>query len=221
MTRGTRAIVYVLGVVGLFGLPVAGWAHPHVFIDGRTEIVFDAQGRIAAIRNIWQFDEAFSSYASLGLDVNGDGKLTREELVPLAKVNVESLHEYDFFTYLTVGTDNVRFSPPVDYYLVDENKRLTLHYTLPLAKPIAVVGETTLEIFDPEYFVAFSFSGKAAVKLVHAPRGCSIAYHPPHELDDQIMAALNAIPAEQHDLPPALADAAVGLAPSFTLTCPR
>jgi ABC-type uncharacterized transport system substrate-binding protein len=221
MTRWVRSIVLLVGVVGALGMPRPGWAHPHVLVDGKTEIVFDADKRITAIRNIWQFDMAFSSFASLGLDADGDGKLSRQELVPLAKLNVESLNEYAFFTYLTVGTEQVRFAPPVDYYLVDENKRLTLYYTLPLEKPVAALGEPALVVFDPEYFVAFTFPEKGAVELVDAPTGCAAGYRPPQELDDSIMAALAAIPADQRELPPALANAAVELAPLFTVTCPQ
>jgi hypothetical protein len=35
-----------------------------------------------------------------GLDEDGGGTLTREELQPLAQVNVESLHKFGFFTHL-------------------------------------------------------------------------------------------------------------------------
>ena len=82
-------------------LPAA--AHPHVFVDAKAEIVFDKAGRMTAVRHIWQFDEAFTAFAIQGLDANNDGKLSDAELQPLAKVNVDSLKEYDFFTYLTVG----------------------------------------------------------------------------------------------------------------------
>jgi ABC-type uncharacterized transport system substrate-binding protein len=71
-------------------------AHPHVFVDGKAEIVFDAQKRITAIRNVWQFDEAYSAFADTGLDTNGDGKLTQQELAPLAKLNMDSLKEYSY-----------------------------------------------------------------------------------------------------------------------------
>ena len=70
-------------------------AHPHVFVDAKTELVFDQTGRMEAIRNIWQFDEAFSAYAVEGLDADSDGKLSDAELKPLADVNVKSLKEFE------------------------------------------------------------------------------------------------------------------------------
>ena len=47
--------------------------------------------------------------------------------------------------------------PPTEYWLEFHGGRLTLFYTLPLKRPVAIHGKATLEVFDPEYFVAFSF----------------------------------------------------------------
>jgi ABC-type uncharacterized transport system substrate-binding protein len=198
-------------------------AHPHVFVDARTEIVFHAGGpapAITAIRNIWQFDPAFSEYAIQGLDVDGDGKVSDEELKPLAKVNVDSLKEYDFFTYLLRGREEKSaFAAPHEYWLEFRGGRLTLFYTLPLKEPVPVGKGLTLEIFDPEYFVAFTFMKEKPITLVDAPAGCEGHYKAPHELDNATMAALAAIPADQRDLPPELQDATVGLAHTFVLVC--
>jgi ABC-type uncharacterized transport system substrate-binding protein len=198
-------------------LPAA--AHPHVFVDAKAEIVFDKEGRMTAVRHIWQFDEAFTSFAIQGLDADNDGKLSDAELRPLAKVNVDSLKEYGFFTYLTVGEKDVEFLQPSEYWLEFDGGRLTLFYTLPLKTPTAPGPKTTLEVFDPEYFVAFTFIKQGAIALHDAPPGCKGVYHPPKELDAQTMATLAAIPVDQHDLPPALADAAAGLANLITVSC--
>jgi ABC-type uncharacterized transport system substrate-binding protein len=219
MMSGCRHIAILIAVLGAFALPGLVKAHPHVFVEGRAEIVFDAQRQITAIRNIWRFDEAYSAFADTGLDTNGDGKLTRQELAPLAKVNMDSLKEYSYFTYLSIGKTQLAFKPPVDFFLTEDKGRLTLSFALPLAQPAAVAGEMVLEVFDPEYFVAFSFPRNGAMQLDHAPAGCSAVFHPPHEPDGKIMPQLAAIPVEQRNLPRALQDAAVGLANLFTVGC--
>ena len=216
-------IRYSAGLAALLGLlaasPLAS-AHPHVFVDGRAEIVFDVARRVTAIRNVWEFDEAYSAFATLGLDANGNGQLSAQELAPLAKVNIDSLKEYAFFTYLSAGKMQIAFKPPVDYVVTENEGRLTLAFTLPLAQPATVAGKLVLEVFDPEYFVAFSFPKQGAVALVNAPTGCSAVFHPPRVLDMQIMAQLATIPVEQRNLPRALQDAAVGLANLFIVGCP-
>lgn len=203
----------------LFAAAGTASAHPHVFVDAREEIVFDAEGRMTAIRHIWQFDEAFTAFAIQGLDANGDGKLSDDELQPLAKINVESLKDYNYFTLLKVNGKHVPVTFPSEYWLDFHDGRLTLFYTLPLKTPTAPGHMATLEVFDPEYFVAFNFVKDKTIHLAGAPANCEAHFRPPHELDDATMAKLAAIPMDQRDLPPDLADAAADLSSLITVKC--
>ncbi len=103
------------------------------------------------------------------------GDFTTEELKPLAQVNVESLKEYDFFTYAKANGTNVAFAEPVDYSLEFNPKDtvLTLHFVLPLKAPLKAKA-LDLEVFDPSYFVDFSLVEKDPVSLEKAPAGCQI-----------------------------------------------
>jgi ABC-type uncharacterized transport system substrate-binding protein len=173
------------------------------------------------IRHVWKFDPAFSAFASQGLDKNGDGKLSAAELAPMAKTNVDSLKYYGYFTWLSIGKEKIKLKYPDKYFLRRESGQLTLYYELPLATPTMPGPQMTLEVYDPEYFVAFTFAKKNPITLYHAPPGCTAEYHPPHPLDAKIMARLAAVPASQHDLSPALEDAAVGLANLIKISCPK
>lgn len=178
-----RLIVAMLALLGSAG---AAAAHPHVFVTARSEIVFGADGRMSAVRHAWTFDEMFSSMASQGLDVDGDGKLTREELQPLAETNVTSLHEFKFFTFGKVGDKRVAFAEPVDYWLVNgADGRLTLHFTLPVKEGAAAKGETfRVEVYDPTYFVAFEFARENPAKVASAPAGCGVELERPKAPDE-------------------------------------
>ena len=110
--------------------------------------------------------------------------------------------------------------PPAEYWLQFDGTFLTLFYTLPLDIPVLPGKDTTLEIFDPEYFVAFNFPGEQPLALSGAPAGCTATYHPPQGLDDQTMAELGALPSDQRELPPDLQAAADNLADAFSIDCP-
>jgi len=89
----------------------AALAHPHVYVTMKSEIVYDAEGRMTGIRHHWTFDDMFSSYATQGLDSKEKGVFTREELQPLAEVNITSMKEFEFFTE---GNGDVIAYVPVD-----------------------------------------------------------------------------------------------------------
>jgi ABC-type uncharacterized transport system substrate-binding protein len=208
----------VVAALVLLSAAAPALAHPHVLVDAKAEMVFD-KGKLTAVRHIWQFDAAFTAFAVQGLDTNNDGKLSDAELAPLAKVNVDSLGEFGYFTYLNANGKDLTVSPPTEYWLEFHQGRLTLFYTLPLKTPVDVKGKTTLEVFDPEYFVAFNFVADNPITLDGAPAGCSASFRPPQELDARTMAMLATIPADQRILPPSLRSAASALANQVTLTC--
>jgi ABC-type nickel/cobalt efflux system permease component RcnA/ABC-type uncharacterized transport system substrate-binding protein len=199
--------------------PQAARAHPHVWTDVASEVVFDDKGRITAIRHHWLFDEAFSAFALQGLDADRDGFYSEEELEPLAQENVESLSDYAFFTFLSVGGYQAGFDAPRDYYLELFDDRLLLHFTLPLAQPFSSKSTIVLEVYDPEYYVDFSLPKAGAVRLVDAPEACRVTVHPAAEPDAAAAAALATIGADQRELPPEMKALAAGLTNSAEIKC--
>ena len=163
-----------LGLLALALAAPAAHAHPHVYVTMKSEIVYDAEGRITGIRHHWTFDDMFSSYATQGLESKEKGKFTREELQPLAEVNVTSLKEFDFFTQGKMDGKKAEFEQPVDYFLEQKDDLLTLHFTLPLKTP-AATKTIDLEIYDPLYFVAFEFADKEPITLKGAPASCKLS----------------------------------------------
>ena len=142
-------------------------AHPHVWATVRSEILLDPNHQITGIRHAWTFDEFYSAMAVQGLDKNGDGVFSAEELKPLAEVNVNSLKDFDYFTFVHIGdTDNLPLKPPENYSLGYDKGLLTLHFTLPLAKPVDTHKQAVdVDVYDPSFFVAFGFATQARVKL--------------------------------------------------------
>jgi ABC-type uncharacterized transport system substrate-binding protein len=196
-------------------------AHPHVLVDARSELVFDDNGLLTAVRQIWRFDDAFSAFASQGLDADGDGTLSTAELQPLAQINVESLKEYDYFTFLHAGADLLAIEDPTEYWLSSAGGGLTLFFTLPLAEPAEIRSlPLSLDTFDPTFFVAFTYVEQDdAVQLVGADAACQIEVYRPTGLDDSTASLLSSIPADGQ-VPDALMAVTPDLSNGATVQCP-
>ena len=178
-----KSRILMLAAAGWLALAMPALAHPHVWVTAKAELVYAPDGKVTAVRHIWTFDQAYSAYVTQGLDKNNDGKLTSEELQELAKVNTESLADFEYFTHLKAGGAKQAFNTPRDAKMVFENDAATLSFNLPLKKP-AVSKTVALEVYDPSFFVAFTMAdGDDAVKLAGAPQGCATTVTRPKPVD--------------------------------------
>ena len=167
-------------------------AHPHVWVTMTEEILYAPDGTITGVRHIWTFDDMFSAFATQGIDGKTQGTWTREELAPLAKVNVDSLKEYAYFTYAKIDGKRQKdaFLEPTDYFLEYDPKEtvLTLHFTLPFKTPVRA-RTLDIEVYDPDFFIDFALAEKKdPVKLVSAPAKCALSLERPR--DDNFSASV-------------------------------
>ena len=159
-------------------------AHPHVWVTMTEELLYAADGSVTGVRHTWTFDEMYSAFALQGLDSKTPGVFTREELMPLAQVNIDSLKEYAYFTYAKADGKRLKdaFLAPADYFLDYDPKQtvLTLHFTLPFKTPVKAKA-LELEVYDPEFFIDFGFAEKDPVRLADAPAACTASVEKPRD----------------------------------------
>ena len=155
--------------------PLPASAHPHVFVTMQTEILYDDAKNLTGFKQKWTFDELYSSFAVQGLDKDGDAKFSREELQPLADVNVQSLSEFGYFTFPALGEQKLEIQQPKDYWNeVNPDGTVTLYFTSLLVKPVsaAELKAFSFSIYDPTVYVSFSFTDIQPVKQTGAPPAC-------------------------------------------------
>jgi ABC-type uncharacterized transport system substrate-binding protein len=185
----------VLAVCASCGLAHSGLAHPHVWVTVRSEIVFSPNHQITGIRHAWTFDELYTAMAMQGVDADGDGILSKEELKPVVDAMVASLKPFDYFTYVHVnGDENVLPLKPPERYSLDYNgKVLTLHFTLLLEKPVDASNQKVeLDVYDPSFYVAFGFDKDEPVKLAGTPaEGCGAEIKTPDPSAEEDAKALS------------------------------
>ncbi len=112
--RGVASAGLVAGAALLGAAPVA--AHPHVWVKVETTVLY-TNGAITGFRHKWTFDEFYTAMAIEGLDKNKDGVYSREELAELAKVNVDVLKEFNYFTHPRLGEQALGVEAPKEYWL--------------------------------------------------------------------------------------------------------
>jgi ABC-type uncharacterized transport system substrate-binding protein len=169
-------------------------AHPHVWVTMKSEVVYAPDGSVVGVQHAWTFDDMFSAFATQGLESKKKGEFTREELKPLAEVNVKSLKDFDYFTFVHIGdADNLPLKPPENYSLDYDKSLLTLHFTLPLQTPLDPRGkDVQVDVYDPSFFVAFGFATEAPVKLSgDAIKGCSAEIKKPDPESEEDAKALS------------------------------
>ncbi len=155
------------------GLATDVAAHPHVFITFESTVLYE-QGTFTGVQHKWTFDEFYTTMAIEGLDKNKDGVYDREELAELAKVNIEGLKDFAYFTFPGLAGKELALGEARDYWLEHKDGLLSLHFTLPFASPVLTEAKgLTVSVYDPTYFIAFDLAKTNPVKLSEgAPRGC-------------------------------------------------
>lgn len=222
MISGLRTLGRLLPALGAILAVLAGpaVAHPHVWVTVETTVLYEG-GSITGLKHKWTFDDMYTAMAIQGLDVNGDGVYSREELQELAQVNIDGLKEFGYFTVAKLGKAPITANPPVDYYLEYKDGLLSLHFTLPFAQPVlADAPDFNFAVFDESFFIAFDFDKDDPVKLAGAPQGCAANIGiPENELAD--LQALNESFGGQLTTGDANAGMGLGYARTVTLGCKK
>lgn len=172
---GSVACVLATGMALALASGSPATAHPHVFVTTESMVVIESNA-ISAIQQKWTFDELYTSMAIQGLDKNGDGKYDREELAELAKINMDGLKEFAYFTYARLKDADLKVSEPKEAWLEHADGILSLHFKLPLAEavPLANAG-FSYQVADPSFYIAFEPAKTDPVKLsAGAPQTCKI-----------------------------------------------
>jgi len=175
-----RQSASLIGIIGAFfallcALPRPATAHPHVWITVETTLLYEG-GAFSGLRHKWSFDQYYTAMAIEGLDKNKDGKYDRDELAELAKVNIDGLKEFGYFTTVSVAGREIKLEAANDYWLEYEKGVLSLIFTLPFPEPVPPDTKgLTFAVQDPTFFIAFDLAKSDAAKLgPGAPAVCKL-----------------------------------------------
>jgi len=171
-------------------------AHPHVWIKMEATLLYQG-GAFVGLAHKWSFDELYTAMAIEGLDQNKDGKYDRTELAELAKVNVDALKDFNYFTFPALAGQVLKLGEARDYWLEHKDGILSLHFTVPFENPVLTEAKgLAFSVYDPSFFIAFELAKtEHPVRLGEgAPKECRLKIGVPEQRETSVLGeALSAL----------------------------
>jgi ABC-type uncharacterized transport system substrate-binding protein len=146
----------IAGSAAFMATPAA--AHPHIFVDARFEAVADADGRLAEVRDVWRFDEVFSSSVLVDFDRNENMTLDPSELEAVAKTVRNSLAQYSYYTNVTINGKPVPLAKPETIHAAYKDQSLILSFSQKPVQSTTMRGLVVFGVYDPTLYTALDFA---------------------------------------------------------------
>lgn len=214
-------LAMVLGLVGLAaGAGAPAQAHPHVWIDMRSQPLFTEDGLVAGVEIEWTFDELYTAFALDGLPTGKDGKVGQRALKKLADGNVSNLKDYSYFTFVEINGEAAPYADAratwTDTLPSEFGPRLAMRFELALEAPVdPAAAQVTYAVYDPSYYIQIlHWEGERALLGASAPEACTIQTVAPQPTQEMFNLAMIA-----EFLPPNEQSIGRGFAEHVTLEC--
>lgn len=152
LTPCSRRFALLIGGLCMALWPWAGQTHPHAWIDVRSTVVLAPDGKIAAVKEQWLFDELYTAAVMEGMaEDSATGQATVEDFATEVMGN---LRPYDYFTKITVDGAATPLGQATQYAGAMQKGRLQLSFTAPLPSPVDPASHhVRYSIYDPTYFI--------------------------------------------------------------------
>ncbi|WP_420710107.1 DUF1007 family protein [Rhizobium sp. 'Codium 1'] len=133
-------------------------SHPHIFAEARVEIVATDDGMLKELRNVWRFDDIFSSSVLMDFDKNSDLKLDHDELSEIANTIRDSLGDYGYFTFITADGASSEVAKPEIFNVDFKDNQLLVFFVAKPKTPVKIGGSMTFGVYDPTLYTAIDFA---------------------------------------------------------------
>lgn len=206
--------VALAAALGVAPAPVA--AHPHVFIDGGVDFLFDDAGRLAELRVTWIYDPLSSLFMLEDLGIAADAEPAPAERAALAAYQTEWIEGYEGDSYLWRGATRVGLSGPREAAADLRDGRVVVRFLRSVEAPFRPGDGTVVKIYDPTYYSAYFVTEAPA--LEGAAEGCGaevVNFEPSAELAELQQSLLSLPP----DATPADPDVGARFAERVFVTC--
>jgi ABC-type uncharacterized transport system substrate-binding protein len=127
-------------------------AHPHSWIDLRSRVIMNDEGRVAALELDWLFDDLYTAYVAQEF-VKQD-RPPSEFLPEVANTYLSNLAEYEYFTDVRLDGKRLAVGKPAGVESGLRDRRLWLRFQVPLVESVDPHnGRLTFAVYDPTYYI--------------------------------------------------------------------
>ncbi|MCX7298993.1 MAG: DUF1007 family protein [Rhodobacterales bacterium] len=132
-------------------------AHPHVFVQAEIEILTNESRKMTGVRLTWTYDDYFSLLlmADLGIDLDSDMVLTPEEEDILRAGVLDWPEDFEGDLYVTQGDQPVALGSKEEHTVAFIDGVVSETHVRPLVYPAGNAAPTPLQIYDPDFYVAY------------------------------------------------------------------
>ncbi|WFR94622.1 DUF1007 family protein [Rhizobium tumorigenes] len=138
--------------------PAAAFAHPHIFVQARLEVVAGDDGNVKELQNVWRFDEVFSSSVLMDFDKNANLKLDPDELTAVGATVRDSLADYDYYVNMSLNGKAIKVNKPDVIHVDYKDGQLLMFFKVSPAEPMPMKGNRlSFGIYDPTLYTSIDF----------------------------------------------------------------
>jgi len=196
-------------------------AHPHVFVDGGVDFVFDDGGTLTALQVTWFFDafETLYMISEAGLRLNAEGGLDESDRLEMERQLSDWPDDFDGSAHLTLADAPVPLMWPEAPRTRMVDGRLEMTFQRRLETPLEV-DATGVEVafYESTYF--FDFTVTRDTLLMGGATGCASTLIPfnPDANSAALQAALAMLSREET---PEISNVGANFADRIVVTCER
>lgn len=146
----------------------SAYAHPHAWIDLKSTVKLDDQGRVTAVVLDWMFGLYYSAFILEG--VVDAGTPLQQSLDSIARENLTNLKEFGYFTTIKANGEKQPFADVTQFETAIHDNRLWMRFEIPLATPIDPQTQSfTYAVYDPSYYIEILYAENGQRVTIDSP----------------------------------------------------
>jgi ABC-type uncharacterized transport system substrate-binding protein len=168
-------------------------AHPHIWVDLRSQIILGGESHVSGIRQEWLFDEFYSAVLIEEALSNPNG-LEAGLQSEMQQILVD-LQPYNYFNFVVVDENRVQLGTVESFRTQVLENRIWMSFTAPVPNGVDIKQQSfSYSIFDPTYYSEMLYVDDASVVFSEkAPDGCAAEIRQPNPSTEAV--ALSQLPS--------------------------